>query len=135
MCVINHHGMASDPLIAFILFLKKSTISFTLLVQSEHFHCLKSWSFVADHMFLKSICSVLMLPREGGRKLWKGFNLLRGGSCAVNTPATSSLGRCQVFLQPRLYEGGAGGEEDETPQMLSLGPLYLAARCQEDKLW
>ncbi len=57
-------------------------------------------------MFFKSICSVLLLLREGGRKLWKGFNLLLGGSCAVNTPATSSLGRCQGFLQPRLCEEG-----------------------------
>lgn len=52
------------------------------------------------------LCCCCCLGREGGRKLWKGFNLLRGGSCAVNTPATSSLGCCQEFLQPRLCEGG-----------------------------
>lgn len=62
--------------------------------------------------FLKSICSVLLLLREGGRKLWKGFNLLRGGSCAVNTPVTSSLGWCQGFFQPWLYKGGGGGGRD-----------------------
>lgn len=55
----------------------------------------------------------------------------------------------RLILQPPLHWAGAKGsssldstkggreeeEEDETPQMLSLGPLYLAARCQEDKLW
>lgn len=135
MCVINHHSLPLDPLIAFIL-LKKEHPCFTTFGQNEHFqcfHCLKSWSFVADHMFLKSICSVLLL-------------LLReGGNC--ERVLTFYVGEVvRLILQPPLHWAGAKGsssfgstrgeeEEDETPQMLSLGPLYLAARCQEDKLW
>lgn len=93
--------------------------------------------FLKEHMFCAAV--------EGfeGEKLWKGFNLLRWRRrCAVNTPVTSSLVSAKgssSLGSTRLEEEEEEAaekeeEEEETPQMLSLRPLYLAARCQEDKL-
>lgn len=120
MCVINHYALVLELLNRFHFKTTntKSTHFWFKVSICQCFHCWKSWSFVADHMSLKSICSVVVLLREGGRKLWKGFNLLCGGSCTVNTPATSRLGWCQVFLQPQFYKGGGRDPTDAFSQSL-----------------